>query len=331
MISVSDFLHIAYTHDLIEGGIAYALRSLPYRFQRAGGSPYDRIRGAVAEAAVELAFRRYLSEQDIPFEVKGTLPFTNHERHDVILDGRRCEIKSFFIRNPQQVSQTQSDPTILLKAPALVASDQHAAEGHSPRDLYLFAFLTGQVMASRDGLQKVTEASQPYHLIHAMPETWKRPSKWNPLGKLVMKSESEETQIIEIGGQDRERIMRSCTVELPPRTRIEIQNEFFSLAYVHKKHGSPARIGIHSPVRKETYIIEASDWGNIWIYGLNILLAGYLTREEFNRHASFIPTGSRVFQYNHTQVKNLAVPVSELRPLSRLLRHVKMPASGIPA
>ena len=145
----------------------------------------------------------------------------------------------------------------------------------------------------------------------------------DPLGKLVMKSESEETQIIEIGGQDRERIMRSCTVELPPRTRIEIQNEFFSLAYVHKKHGSPARIGIHSPVRKETYIIEASDWGNIWIYGLDILLAGYLTREEFNRHASFIPTGSRVFQYNHTQVKNLAVPVSELRPLSRLLRHVR--------
>jgi hypothetical protein len=145
-----------------------------------------------------------------------------------------------------------------------------------------------------------------------------RPSKWNPLGTLVMKSEAEETQTVEIGGQDEGREMRSCSLELPPRTRLEIQNGFFSLSYVHTKSGSPARIGIHSPIRRETHLIGAQDWGNLWIYGMDVLLAGYITREEFSRRASFIPTGSRVFQYNQTQVKNLAVPVSDLRPLSEL-------------
>jgi hypothetical protein len=318
MITPSDILHLRYTRDLTEGGIAYALRSLPYSFQRVGSSIYDRLRRAVAGAAVQLAFRRYLSEQDIPFEVKGALPFTEHERYDVMLGGRRCEIKSFLISQHEQISHLQRDPELVLNVPALVASDQHAAEGHSPRDLYLFAFPMGGVTAAREDLQKVIEAKQPHYLIHVMPERWNRPSKWNPLGTLVMKSEAEETQTVEIGGQEEGREMRSCSLELPPRTRLEIQNGFFSLSYVYTKSDSPARIGIHSPIRRETYLIGAQDWGNLWVYGMDVLLAGYITREEFSRRASFIPTGSHVFQYNQTQVKNLAVPVSDLRPLSEL-------------
>lgn len=324
MISASDFLHLSYTRDLTEGGIAYALGSLPYSLQHARSSTYDRLRRVVAEAAVEIAFRRYLSEQDIPFEIKGALPFTGHERYEVTLGGRRCEIKSFFIRHRQQISQIQSDPTLLLRAPALVASDQHAAEGHSPRDLYLFAFLTGRVTESGADLQKVIEANQPHYLVHVMPEVWNRASTWNPLGRLVLKSESEESQVIEIGGQVEGRGMCSYTVELPPRTRVEIANEFFSLSCIHTKSIVPVRIGLHSPLRRETHIIEASDWHNLWVYGPEVLLAGYITREEFRRRASFIPTGSRAFQYHHTQVKNLAVPVCDLRPLSELFKRMKM-------
>jgi hypothetical protein len=272
----------------------------------------------VASAAVELAFRRYLSDQKIPFEVKSALPFTGHDQYDVVLGERRCEIKSFFISHRQHISRVQRDPQLLLQAPALIASDQHAAEGHSPRDLYLFAFL----------IEQSGETEGSHYLIHVMPDAWNRPSGWNPVGKLVLKSDSEQTQILEIGGQDEGRVMRSCMVELPPRTRVEIENGFFSLAYIHTLSSPPARIGIHSPTRRETYIIDARDWGDIWIHGTDIWLAGYITREEFRRRASFIPAGSRVFQYTETKVKNLAVPTSDLRPLSDLFEHARMTASA---
>jgi len=323
MISASDILHFPYTHDLIIGGIAYALRLLPYSFYRVDGSTYDRLRGAVAGAAAELAFRRTMSEQNIPFEVKSALPFTEHDRYDVMLGGRRCEVKSFLISQPEQVAQIRSNPELLLKAPALVASDRHAAEGHSPRDLYLFAFLTGRVTTARQELQHILAAKGPYYLIHVMPEASNRPAQWSPLGTLVLKSESEETQIIEIGGQDQASVLRSSLVELPPRRRVELPNGFFSLSYIHPKSACSARIGIYSPVRRETYLIGTLDWHNLWIYDMDIFLAGYITRDEFRRRASFIPTGSRVFQYNYTQVKNLAVPMSELRPLADLFEQVK--------
>jgi hypothetical protein len=276
---------------------------------------------------VQLAFRRYLSEQNIPFEVKGALPFTEPDRYDVLLGRRRCEIKSFLISHRDQITQIKHNPQVILGAPALVASDQHAGDGHSQHDLYLFAFLPGLIAGSQNELQHVVQAKQPYYLVHVMPESWRRPRKWHPLGRLVLKSESEETQLVEIGGQEAGREMRSCIVELPPRTRVEVQNEFFSLAYVHIKSNPSARIGIYSPVHKDLYLIGAQDWGNIWIYGMDVVLAGYIAREEFGRRASFIQPSSRVFQYDTTQVKNLAVPVSDLKPLSALFERVKTGSS----
>jgi hypothetical protein len=288
-----------------------------------GGSAYDRLRRAVAEAAVELAFRRYLSQNGIPFEIKGAAPFTDPDRYDVTLGGRRCEIQTFLIGHRDQVAQVQRDPHALFRAPARVASDQHAAARHSRHDLYIFAFLLGQTVTSSHELQTVIEASQPYYLVHVMPDAWKRPSSWVPLGRLALKSDSDGTQLVELGGLDKGRAIRSCSLELPPRRRVEIETELYSLAYIHARPSPAGRIGIHSPVRRETLVVGASDWGNIWVDGLDITLAGYLSHEEFSRRASFIPSGSQVFQYDHAHEKQLAVPLSELRPLAELLGRVR--------
>jgi hypothetical protein len=324
VINISDLLHLPYTRDLTEGGIAYAVRSLAYTYNRMGGSPYDRLRRIVAGVAVELAFRRYLSQHDIPYDVKGATPFTDPDKYDVSLGGRRCDIKSFLITYREQISKMRLNPNIVLQAPALVPSDQHAGDGHSDYDLYLFAFLPGLITTSQDDFKRVITADQPHYLIHAMPESWARPSTWSPLGRLALKSESEETQIVEIGGQDEGREMRSRLVEIPPHTRVELEKGFFSVSYLHIKSAPDARIGIHSPTRRETYLIGGMDWGNIWVYGMDILLAGYLTREEFSRRASPVQAGARVFQYNQTRTKNLAVPVSDLKPLSELFERVKV-------
>jgi hypothetical protein len=325
MLVASDLLHLPYTCDLTQGGIAYALHCLPYRYPRSGGSPYDGLRRLVARAAVELAFRRYLSEQNIPFEVKSAAPFREHDRYDVSLAGRRCEIQSFLIRHHDQVSQIQSNPQILLQVPALVASDQHAQEGYSARDLYLFAFLPARATAPPEELQQRFEPKGPSYPVHLLPEAWNRPLGWNPLGRLVLKSDAEEDITVELGGQDRSRKMKTCIAELPAQKRVEVQNEFHSLSYLHLKSANTPipQLAIYSPSRKATHLVGPMDWGDLWISGLQVLLVGYITREEFSRRARFLPVGARVFQYDQTHVKNLAVPVSELKPLSELFMPLK--------
>jgi len=288
-------------------------------YHRIGGSPYDRLRRIVASAAVELAFRRYLSEHEIPFDVKAVTPFTEPERYDVSLAGRRCAIQSFFISRREQALQIKRSPEVLLKVPALVASDQNAAEGHWKDDIYLFAFLAGLVTSSKSDLQKVIETSQSHYFVHVMPEAWIRPPKWNPLGTLALKSDSEVSQRVEIGGQDSGRESRSLQVEIPPKRRIQGDQTFFSVAYIHHQEVPTGQVGIYSPVKKQMHMVGESDWENIWVYGLDIVLVGYLPREEFNRRASFVHEGARVFQYDRTRTKNLAVNVCDLKPVSELL------------
>jgi hypothetical protein len=322
MITANDLLQLPFTSDLTEGGIAYANRSLPHTYDRMAGSPADRLRRIVAGVAVELAFRRYLAQQNIPFEVRGATPFTDPDRYDVSLGGHRCDIKSFLISHRNQITPLHANPEPILKAPALVPLDQYSADGHSDSDLYIFAFLTGLIASAPDDLQKAVDANQPTYLIHTMPRSWTQPRSWISLGQLALKSESNETLTLEIGGQDSGRDFMTHKIELPLRTRMEVKKDFYSLAYLHVDSKPTARLGIFSPSRKETYLVQPIAWSNIWVYGIDIFLTGWITRAEFRHRASLIHEGSRVFQYDQTRTKNLAVPISELKPMRALLEQV---------
>ena len=324
MLTTSDFLHLPYTPDLTPGGIAYAIRSLPYTYDRMGGSPFSRLRRIVAGVAVELAFRRYLSEQEIHFDVKGSTPFTDPDRYDVSLGGHRCDIKSFLISRRQQITSLETRPEQLLKAPALVPSDQHAAGTHRQSDLYVFAFLTGLVAASRIDIEKALEAGQSAYFIHTLPKRWSKPKNWVHLGTLALKSESDQVHTIEIGGQAEGREFLTYSVTLPPRERIQVNQGFFSLSSIQIDRLPQGRVGIHSPALNDTYLIDPFGWGNIWVYGMSIILAGYITYDEFRHRASTIQPGSRVFQYAKTKTKNLAIPVNDLKPLPELLERVRV-------
>lgn len=321
MLSPSDLLHLPYTPDLTEGGIAHALRSLPYLL--GNDKPYDRIRRMVAGVAAELAFRRHLSAQDIPFEVNNSAPFSDSERYTVSLGKRRCNLETFFISNRAQAIGMRRDPSVLLGAPALVASDHHPLEDSSDHDLYLFAFISGLVTASHADLGRVAATKQPMHLTHILPPEWRRPTDWRPFGSLVLKSESTSEITVEISGQDEERKFHMQEISLPPQQRVKLPNNFHSITALHSRRAPAARLGLHSPSLGRTHVILPMEWQNIWVYGMEIFLAGYISRAEFRRRASPVPIDSKVFQYSRTKAKNLAVPISSLKPIRELLEHAK--------
>lgn len=318
MLSPADFLRLPYTPDLTQGGIEFALRSLAYTYEREGRPPYGRLRRLVANIAVEVAFRRYLSQNNIPFEVKAATPFTDRERFDVVLDGHRCDLKSYLISRREQITEIRKDSAVLMDAPALVPSDSHAGDGHSYNDLYLFAFMTGLAAVSREDLQKVLSKNQPYYLVHAMPSAWSKPLNWTPLGALTLKSESAEELIVEISGQDEAREMKRKGLSLPPGVKVKLDESFYSITSLHVKRLPDARIGIRSERMGEAHIVAPHEWGNIWVYGMDILMAGYTTYEEMGTRSMLLLPGARTFQYERTYVKNLAMPFSRLKPMSKL-------------
>lgn len=328
MISVSDFIKLPYSADLTEGGIAYAVRSLAYNYDQMSGSLYSRLRRIVGSSAVELAFRHYLTQQEIPYQVKGVTPFSNANRYDVSLGGHRCDIKTFVTSKRNQITEMRKNPRLVLNAPALIPEEQFDAVNRQDQDIYLFAFLLGLTTNSPEDIQKAVQAGQNIYLIHPLRSDWARPDIWAPLGRLALKSECDVPLTIEIGGLDADRNFISETLRLEPLTRVFAENQYHCLTYVHSDIVPNARLGLHSARLHDVYLIQTHEWGNIWIYGMETWLAGYMTHDEFRRKSSSIFAGSRVFQYSKTQTKNLSVPVADLRSLDDLLARVKDWNSG---
>ena len=304
MLSPTDLLRLPYTPDLTEGGIAYTLLSLPYK-----NLSYDGLRRTVLQGIVELAFRRYLSQQEIPFEVTTATPFTDPERFDVSLGGHRCDVKSQLISNRRKISELRRGPASLLKTSALISSEPAIGDRFLDHDLLVFSFLLGLTAVSSSDLKKSVAANQPNYLIHLMPKKWSNPQHWNPLGTLTLKSESSVELTIEISGQDQTHKRLSRLVTLPPKTRITLDEPFYSITSLHAKNIPSARVGIHGSAINEAYVIPPLEWKNIWVYGMEIILAGYLTRGEFRQRTK--------------SAKELSLPIKELHPLSELFVRVK--------
>lgn len=323
MLVASDLLGLPFTPDLTQAGITYILRALPHMIDQMDRMTFDRLRRMVADVAVELAFRRYLNQQEIPYDVRGSTPFTEPDKYDILLGGHRCDIQTLLISNRRLIRALRARPELLLEAPALAPPGQRPADGHRANDLYVFAFLCGLVTASRDDLQKALKAGQPAYLIHIMPKKWMRPQVWQPLLPLQLGSESDEMLTLEINGQSENREYITRAIELPPREHIQVGDRFYALSSIHIHKPTRARIDIHAPGILQPYGIEPYDWGNIWVYGLGITLAGYISIDEFERNSSRIQPGSHAYQYARMNTKSLAVPVSDLQPLPALLKRVK--------
>lgn len=320
MITKSDILRIPYTLDLTPTGIAYAIRSLPYTYDRMGGSDIFRLRRIVAGKAIELAFRRHLAEQKVPYDDLGATPFTDPDHYDIGFNRRRCDIKSFLFTQKQEIRRIQRNPSTLLRAAALVPTEQVAASHLADEDLYIFAFLSSLVTDHPKELERAIAAGQPSYIVYPFPEGWARPLDWRSLGPLVLKSETAETITLEVGGQDADRVFRTEQLSLFPGVRTHLQTDFFSLAYLHPLKTPSGRVGVHSPRINELCIVETGDWGNIWVYGMSIFFTGWISCGEFRQRAIELPPGSTVMQYPQTRTYNHSLPVSDLHPLKELFQ-----------
>ncbi len=324
MLTADDLVRLPYDDSLTRAGIEYAKKSLHYTYDRMGLPAAARLRKIVAGVAVELAFRRWLEAQGARYDLLGATAFTEKDKYDLRLGGRRCDVKSFLISRKADIREMRRDPAWLLDAAALVPADQFAHSSLEEQDFYIFGFLAGLETRHSDDVKRAEARGQPLYLLHTLNDTaWLGRERWQPLGPLALKSNAREPVEIEVGGQDEARRAVVERLRLEPRVRRQTAQTFYSLLYLHSQQTPSGVIGVHSPGLKDTRLIAPPEWQNVWVYGLEVFLAGWLTRAEFRRRSRKLAAGSRVRQYPRTQTANRAAPVKRLWPIAELAGLVK--------
>lgn len=313
MISAEDFVHLPFAADLSEAGIVHMCRNLPRLGGGARITGYS-MRRSIAATAAQLALRRYLALHGLAFGVSAPPPFAQHEAPNVKIGRCTWALKSFLISRQSQIEALAENPALALRAPALVPSDRFAMEEMSADDAFVFAFVNATVASPRgDG------HGSRLHWLYIPSSAWMRPRTWAPLGPLILKSEAKAALWLELGGEIGSGEFQQTKVRLASGERKVIDTSFHSLSYVHAVERPTARIGIRSAARRDSQLITPIEWQNVWLEGREICLLGWITRYEFSMRARPIREGARVFQFAATKVKNLAVDVSSLKPIHRLL------------
>lgn len=310
-------VRLPFDDSLTRAGVAYAKLSLHYTFNRMGLNHAARLRKIVAGVAVELAFQRWLDAQGLAYDRLGATAFTDKDRYDLRLGGRLCDLKSYLIADKAKIRAVRRDPNILHQAEALVPEDQFRASRLEPHDFYVFGFLAGLETRSLDDQRAAQANGQPLYLLATLAkEQWLGRAAWRSLGRIFLKAET--TLTVEVGGQDADRAAQHETLTLAPQVWTPTAQPFHAVLYLHTPAPPVTALAVHSEGLGETLILTPFDWVNIWVYGLEVFLAGWLTRREFETHSRLLPAQSAVWQYARTRTLNRAAPVSDLWPLADL-------------
>lgn len=323
MVTASDLIPLAFNPDMTQAGISIVIRSLAGPRDRETGLTTHDIREQVAGVVMELAFRRLISQEHIPHRYLETAPFTAPGQRDITIGGRRCTIIHNLITHKSKIREVRLNSVKLLEAQVNLPPNPALVSNPQDDDLYVFGFIFGLVTPNIRAIQKALSANQEIFLIHPFPFRWHQPDRWQSLGDLVLKNESKHSVHLKICGQDSERKFQTKSIDLQPRERAQVCGDFYTASILFTRGLPDGVVGIHSPVLANTHRVQPTSWGNIWIYGIQIILAGYITCGELWNRVKTRPVSSLVKQSRPTKTTDDWLSVADLYPLPDLFKRAK--------
>ncbi len=323
MVSTSDFIILTYTPDLTLAGLTYACKRFTLFNLPGNTPPISQLMQMIADTGIELAIRRHLIKERIPHRYAQVKHFTDPDHPTLTIGGRRCAIFNTIISKKWQIKEVRTKPLKLLDMPAMVLQDQTEMHYLNDDDIFIFGFLNSLLTTTQHSITQALDAGQPTFQIKLLPPPWSRCSSWHSLGTLTCQYEEKEKICLEIGGLSSDRKYLTETLILSSGTESFCNKDFFYIHYLSTKDYPKGKISLTSSTLKLTHIIQSHEWRNIWIYGLEIILVGFITRGEFFNQAQMMSVGNHPFDFRTRLTKYFSIPVSKLASLPELFNRAK--------
>jgi hypothetical protein len=322
MVETADFISIPYTPDLSQAGIRRACQRLALERLASDEDSLAALFQCQYQTALELAFLRHLQENEIPFEQRAAAPLTDPEKMDLMLGGRRLVLRNFPITGKNQIRRLLGEPEFILNGWARLPQEHGEIDARRADDVYVFAFIAAPVAQQGHEFQRALRAQQPVFLLHLLPDSWARRGYLPSLGHLALKADSDQDMRLELGGQDAGQQFHGEWIFLPPRQRVQTQAEFLSLAYLHAVQLPEGRTGVYSPALDQLHIVGPDNWFNVWVYGMRIVLTGFIPRHEFQRKAYLVTQAEASLEMEAAPY--LKLPIAQLYPMQALFEQARL-------
>jgi hypothetical protein len=326
MLPSSHLVSIPYTSDLTSAGVAFACQALGRLPPQPTNDLFSRLQTLVVDSTIQVAIQRFLSENGVDFLLQHPSPFADPLRLDISIGGRRCNLIHRLISHRSKISQIKNNLDCLMDLPFILPVSEYFNEHGNQTDIFLYSFVLGLVANRLADIKNAAATGQPHFLLFLPPTAWSHPEKWVSLGKLALKSEATRRLTIRLHGRDRDGKFIREDVLLRPLKVTPVQAEFYSISCLHSDVLPNARVGLRSPTLQRMLLPGPGDWKNLWVYGMEIILAGYTTRREFRR----ITADHRSNPFYSRENPGLSISTSALHPIADLLEEARRWEAGQP-
>ncbi len=309
--------------SLTMAGVTYACQTLSKQIALNKSPNLQQIRSIVPQISTELAVRRWLDKERLPYMLHEDQPFTHPARPSIILGGRRVGIHSVYISSRRQISRALHNPDILLPADIKLLGNLNRSTRATGNDLIVFAIYMGLATHTSYDLQKVLSREQPVFLI-AVPKDKKLlySTHTSSLGKLLISAENSEGLKLELVGCTEMHSRYKEIVVLDGKTAVT-SREVSSLFYIHPDRLPSSDIQIYSPILNTRWNIQPSAWVNLWIYGIRLYFLGWSTWRGLQPASSLVSDFAQHHSFwrrHENQCTAKYATLRSMRELTQLIR-----------
>jgi hypothetical protein len=230
------------------------------------------LRRQAADCAAEIALRRWLATEGVPFQVQRASPFSLIDRGLTQIAGCRVLVISRLIQSITLLRELACDPSKIysseFKFQIPSTQERNLREG----DLIFFS--------ACGFLPAKTNPSAYFPISLASEKHWIAPHHWAPFRNLTITSQEEDPLEVELLGKRADGREIHLSGWTSRQKAFTAGNYFYSLIALHADRSPQAPLFVSRRGLKIPWRISTRDWLDLQFCNQEIIFAGWLTLHE---------------------------------------------------
>jgi hypothetical protein len=313
-------LHLPFERDLSFAGLTYLCQEL-HRFPQINKAKTLKALGGTI--ASELALRRWLEAQQVTYYLVNTTPFTEPNRTQIILGGRRVLVSTKLLHGSSSRHRYPGDNLLKRRRWVHVPLTTQRIRRLEEGDLCVFSTIherTSGAIAQKvyyDGL------FQPKAYLAIAPGFLRSPKPpWKPIRAIRLTLKSSQPLCLDLAAVGREHGLEFYILRLSPSATARLREATYSIQYLRSKTRPSGEISLQFHRARPNWNISPDSWLNLWLDAEEIVFLGWITLGDLRARAARTRAPDEQGQ-RRISTTVLSLPTHDLKPMKSLINYLQ--------
>ena len=280
------------------------------------------LRNLALHISTNLLFRRYLSQNQIPFTISNGSQGGEELWPTIAIGGRRCNMNCRFSAKPEWDVDDEPNPTSLLKEDISLPKHHDALKNDGRETIEVFSALIVDSKRANLSIGELAKRGENLFLINILENMHE--INWEAAGgQIEFYYEGENDLILEVGGLDEKFNPITESIHFGFHKRAFTKSVFSRVIYLTANTLPEKSISLSLGAAKKIFL-PVSSWGSLWLRVTTCVFFGFLHSTDLRQRFDKLIRTNTSYRINWFRTEKHKISVLELNPLPKLFGIAKM-------